>query len=115
MAFYNLIKNLITGQSVGDAVGGPVRIAQITGQVANVGFVYLLNFVALLSLNLAVVNFLPFPPLDGGRILFLVIESIRRKPVKKEIENIVNNIGFLLLMALLAWVTFKDVIKIFIK
>ena len=115
VAFYNLIKNLITGQSVGDAVGGPVRIAQITGQVANVGFVYLLNFVALLSLNLAVVNFLPFPPLDGGRILFLVIESIRRKPVKKEIENIVNNIGFLLLMALLAWVTFKDVIKIFIK
>ena len=113
VAFYDLIKNLILGHNVGDAVGGPVRIAQITGQVASIGFVYLLNFMALLSLNLAVINFLPFPPLDGGRVLFLLIESIRRKPVKQEIETILNNIGFLLLMALLVWVTFKDLWRVF--
>jgi len=113
VAFYELIKDLLMGHNVGDAVGGPVRIAQMTGQVANIGFVYLLNFVALLSLNLAVINILPFPPLDGGRVLFLAIESIRRKPVKKEVETILNNIGFLLLMALLVWVTFKDILNIF--
>lgn len=115
VAFYELIRNLIVGAGVGDAVGGPVRIAQMTGEVARVGIIYLMNFTALLSLNLAVINFLPFPALDGGRVLFLAIEKIKGRPVKKELEAVLHNIGFILLMALVAWVTLKDILRLFIK
>lgn len=113
VAFFGLLKNLVTGVSVGEAVGGPVRIAQMTGDVARVGLVYLLNFTALLSLNLAVINFFPFPALDGGRILFLIIEKFKGRPVKRELETAFHNIGFVLLMMLIIWVTIKDVLRIF--
>ncbi|MFA5413154.1 MAG: RIP metalloprotease RseP [Patescibacteria group bacterium] len=110
-AFYELIKNLIVTQKVSVDLSGPVGIAVLTGQVARMGFIYLLQFTALLSINLAVINFLPFPALDGGRILFLLIEKIRRKPVSQKIENLVHNIGFGLLMLLVLLVTYRDVIK----
>ena len=84
-AFANIIKNLVIGKPVGVQVSGPVGIAVLTGQVAKLGFIYLLQFTALLSLNLAIINFIPFPALDGGRILFLIIEKIRRKPVNQKI------------------------------
>ena len=70
-----------------------------------------MQFIALLSINLAIINFLPFPALDGGRILFLIIEKIKGSPVKREIENIVHNIGFSLLMILVLIVTFRDVAR----
>lgn len=111
VAFYELIKNLIVTQKVSVDLSGPVGIAVLTGQVARMGFIYLLQFTALLSINLAVINFLPFPALDGGRILFLVIEKIRRRPVSQKIENTVHNIGFALLMILVILVTYRDVIK----
>lgn len=113
VAFYELIKGLIMGQGVGGDVAGPVGIANLTGQAARLGFVYLMQFVALLSLNLAVINFLPFPALDGGRSLFLLIEKIKGSPVKREVENVFHNIGFYLLMALIVWITFKDVLGLF--
>ena len=115
VAFFGLIKNLIMGAGAGDAVGGPIRIAQMTGEVARFGIVNLLNFTAILSLNLAVINFLPFPALDGGRILFLIIEKIKGKPVKREIEAIIHNIGFLILIALIVLVTYKDIARMFMK
>jgi regulator of sigma E protease len=109
IAFYELIKGLIIGQGVSADVAGPVGIAALTGQVARMGFVYVLQFTALLSINLAIINFLPFPALDGGRIIFLIIEKIKGSPVKKEIEGLIHNIGFALLMLLILVVTFKDV------
>lgn len=112
-AFYDLIKNLIIGQSVGVEVAGPIGIADLTGQMARMGFVYLLQFTALLSLNLAVINFLPFPALDGGRLVFLLFEKIKGRPVKEELEAVFHNLGFILLMALVVWVTFKDILKLF--
>lgn len=111
LAFYELIKGLIVGQGVSVDLAGPVGIATITGQVARLGFVYLMQFTALLSINLAVINFFPFPALDGGRFLFLIIEKIKRKPVRREIENVIHNIGFALLMILVLVVTFRDVAK----
>ncbi|MFH1583116.1 MAG: site-2 protease family protein, partial [Candidatus Falkowbacteria bacterium] len=87
MAFYELIKGLILGAGVTADLSGPVGIATLTGQVARLGFVYLLQFTALLSINLAVINFFPFPALDGGRVLFLIIEKIKRSPVKSEVEG----------------------------
>jgi len=113
VAFIELLKNLVTGHSVGNAVGGPVQIARMTGDVARIGLVYLLNFTALLSLNLAVINFFPFPALDGGRVLFLIIEKIKGRPVKREFETALHNLGFILLMMLVVWVTIKDILRIF--
>jgi len=111
VAFYTIIKNLIIGLPTGVEVAGPVGIAVLTGQVARMGFVYILQFTALLSINLAIINFIPFPALDGGRVLFLIIEKIRRRPVNQKIENLVHNMGFLLLMALIIFITYRDVIK----
>ncbi len=113
VAFYELIKNLIVGNGLSADLGGPVYIAKITGDAARMGFVYLLNFTALLSINLAVINFLPFPALDGGRFLFLVIEKIKGSPVKRELEGAMHYIGFILLMILVLVVTFRDIAKIF--
>ena len=88
-----------------------IGIAVLTGQAVNLGFIHLLQFTALLSLNLAIINILPFPALDGGRLLFLVIEKIRGRSIKREWENLVHNIGFVLLMILILFVTFSDVTK----
>lgn len=109
----NLLGGIFHGQNVGDQFAGPVGIASITGQAARLGFVYLLQFTALLSLNLAVLNILPFPALDGGRVLFLLIEKIKGKPVRREVEAAIHNIGFLLLIALVLFITYKDIVKFF--
>jgi len=111
MAFYELIRGLTLGQGVTADLSGPVGIATLTGQVARLGFVYLLQFTALLSINLAVINFFPFPALDGGRVLFLIIEKIKRSPVKREVEGAIHNIGFALLMVLILLVTYRDIAK----
>lgn len=112
--FYNIIKNLVTGKGAGAQVSGPIGIAVMTGEVAKLGFSYLIQFAALLSINLAVLNFLPFPALDGGRALFVIIEKIRNKPVSQKIESIFHAVGFALLMLLIIVVTFKDIVR-FIK
>jgi len=93
-AFGNILKNLVVGEPVGVQVSGPVGIAVLTGQVAKLGLIYILQFTALLSINLAIINFLPFPALDGGRLLFLAIEAIRRKPVNQKVEGIFHTAGF---------------------
>jgi regulator of sigma E protease len=112
-AFGGLIASLFQGESVGDNFAGPVGIANITGQAARLGFAYLLQFTALLSLNLAIINILPFPALDGGRILFLLIEKVKGKPVRRNVEAIIHNIGFMLLIALIVFITYKDIAKLF--
>ncbi len=102
---------LFTTKAGISAVGGPVKIAQLTGEVRGLGFVYLVQFAAFLSLNLAVLNILPFPALDGGRILFLIIEKIRRKKNNPVVEQFVNTVGFVLLLLLMVVVTVKDIIN----
>ena len=111
LAFYELIKGLVMGQGVAIDVAGPVGIAALTGQVAHMGLIYILQFTALLSINLAIINFFPFPALDGGRVLFLIIEKIKGSPVKRELEGAIHNIGFALLMLLVLVVTFRDVAR----
>lgn len=112
-AFSGLIVGLFSGQSMDASLSGPVGIAVMTGQVAAKGIVYLLQFAAILSINLGVINVLPFPALDGGRILFLAIEKLRGKAVNQRFEVAVNNLGFLLLMVLIMFVTVKDVMHLF--
>lgn len=111
VAIYLLFKGLVVGSGASIEVAGPVGIAIITGQMAKLGFVYLLQFTALFSLNLAIINILPFPALDGGRLLFILIEKIRRKPNNEMIEATIHNIGFLILLLLLVVITYKDLVK----
>jgi len=111
IAFGSLLWKLFAGQSVGMDVSGPVGIAVLTGQVAKLGFVYVMQFTALLSINLAIINILPIPALDGGRILFILIEKIKGKAVSQKFEQRAHNIGFALLITLMIAVTFKDMMK----
>lgn len=99
---------LVTGNVSLNQLGGPAKIAQLTGEASKLGLVYLLQFTAFLSLNLAVLNALPIPALDGGRVLFLVIEKLRGKPNNPTIEQGVNAIGFLVLLLLMVLVTIND-------
>lgn len=108
VAFYLLLKGLFAGHGVGEAVSGPVGVAVMTGRVAKLGWIYLIQFAAMLSLNLAVFNILPIPALDGGRQLFLIIAKLRGKAVSQKLEQIFHTIGFALLMLLVLVVTIRD-------
>ncbi len=111
IALVDIVKNLIVAQELTVDVSGPVGIAVMTGEVARLGLSYLIQFTAILSINLAIINVLPFPALDGGRILFLLIEKLRGAPVNQRIEAIVHNMGFLFLMGLIVLVTYRDFVR----
>lgn len=108
VGFFELLRNLIVGQSVGTDVSGPVGIAVMTGKIAAQGIWPLLQFAALLSLNLAVINFLPIPALDGGRFLFLIIEAVRGRKSSLKVEAMIHRVGFFLLIGLVGLVTLRD-------
>lgn len=106
-----VIQGLFLGQKAAVDVAGPVGIVYFTKQVTDLGFVYILQFIALLSVNLGIINGFPFPALDGGRVLFILIESLKGSPVSQKFENTVHTIGFALLILLMLFVTFKDIIR----
>jgi regulator of sigma E protease len=112
VGFYNLIRTALIGQANMSNLTGPVGIVGVVGDAAKFGFVYLLSFTALISLNLAVINLVPFPALDGGRLLFLLIEKIKGSRIKPQIANMVNTVGFGLLMLLMVIITYHDIVKL---
>lgn len=113
--YYGLLKSLfVHGKLIAD-VSGPIGIASLTGQAARVGFNYLLQFVAMISINLAVLNIIPFPALDGGRVFLLIVEKLKGSPVHKNVEGWLNVAGFYLLVALMLYITYKDVAKFFVN
>jgi len=112
---YGLVAGIFDGTSKSASIAGPVGIAGMVGDAAKLGISYLLMFTAIISINLGVINLVPFPALDGGRILFVTIEGIIRRPIKPVIANVVNTIGFGLLLILMAFVTYKDIAKLFVK
>jgi len=93
-------------------VAGPVGIVSLVGSASALGLIALMNFTALISLNLAVINLIPFPALDGGRLLFLLIEAIKGSPIKPQIANIFNFVGFALLILLMLIVTYGDIVRL---
>ncbi len=112
-ALGDLLRSLLSqGQVPGDIVGplGIVAVAQRTGSL---GIAYLFELLSLISLNLAVINLIPFPALDGGRVLFTAIEKIKGSPIPRRIEGTVNGVGFVLLLALMVLVTVRDVVRWF--
>ena len=106
---------LFTGKLSLSNLSGPVGIYNIVGQSAQAGILSLISLTSLLSINVGFINLLPIPAFDGGRILFLIIEKIRRKPVKPEIENRIHAVGLILLMILMIVVTYNDIVRFIIK
>lgn len=111
MVFDSLI-NLVSGKYGMEAVSGPVGVTEVVGEAAQSSLPTLLYVITVISINLGVFNLLPFPALDGGRFAFLALEGVRGKPVDKRIEAYVNFAGLIILFTFMAFVTFKDVIKL---
>ena len=112
-AFGKLFMGGSEAKQVKDSVVGPVGLVKITGIVYDVGFGYLISFMAIISVSLAVINIIPFPALDGGRLLFVLIEKIKGGRMNPKIANNINMVGFFILIALMLLVTYHDVIKLF--
>lgn len=108
-----IIGSMVTGELSLNSLSGPVGIYSIVGDAAKTSFESVLFLTAYLSLNLGFINILPLPAFDGGRVLFLIIEAIRKKKMNPKIENGLNAIFFMLLMALMIIITIKDVINLF--
>lgn len=113
VGFKDLIVNIVKNGEFGENVAGPIGIVHEVGNARELGFNYLLLFTAILSISLAIFNILPIPALDGGRILFVLIEWISGKKIKESWQNILNLIGFSLLILLMIFVSIKDVLKLF--
>jgi len=114
LGIFDFFKGLITSrQDVLKDVAGPVGIINLVGQASRAGLIYVLQLAGLISINLAVMNLLPIPALDGSRILFLIIEALRGKPIDPEKEGFVHVVGFALLMLLMIMITYKDITTIF--
>lgn len=101
-----------SGREALSAIAGPIGIYSLISDASRLGFVYLLNFTALISINLAILNLLPFPALDGGRLLFVGIEAVIRRPIKPKIANILNTVGFVLLILLMLVIAISDIFKL---
>lgn len=110
-----LLGKLVTGQFSIDMLSGPVGIYVSTEEVAKAGIINLMRWTALLSINLGIMNLLPIPALDGGRLLFFGVEALRGKPIDRQKEGLVHFIGFALLMLLMIVVTWNDIQRFFIN
>jgi regulator of sigma E protease len=112
---WTFLTSAVSGTADFKQIAGPVGIVSMVGNASASGLSYILFFTALISINLAIINILPFPALDGGRLLFVGIESITRKNIPPRVANTFNAIGFVILIGLMLVITYHDVVKMFIK
>lgn len=115
---YRTVWELVTGKGSMEQISGPVGVVKEVDNAVHSGsnaLMYVLNLVALLTINLGVFNLLPLPALDGGRLLFVVIEWVRGKPVSREKEGLVHTVGFLILIGFMIFVSYRDILKLFTK
>ncbi len=110
--FGSLVTKIFSKFEVPEGVAGPVGIAQMTGTFVQEGFLSVIRFMAMLSLSLAILNLLPFPGLDGGRLLFIIIEMVLGRPLNRSVEQVIHAIGAIFLIILILAVTYKDIIRI---
>ena len=109
------VYRLITGKESMKNIGGPVIIAKLAGESARHGWGALVGFMALLSLNLGILNLLPLPVLDGGHMIFLGIEGIMRRPIPVKLKLIIQQVGMFLIFGLMLFVIYNDMLKILKK
>ncbi len=113
MGLFGLISGGIRGEGDLSQVTGPVGLVSVVGDAYKLGLSYLLSFAGLISVNLAVINLVPFPALDGGRLLFLLIEKIKGSRMNSKVINVINIVGFSILILFMILVTYHDVVKLF--
>jgi regulator of sigma E protease len=106
------IGGIVVGRESADQLGGPIRIAQVSGQVATVGFVAIMNLAAILSVSIGLLNLFPVPLLDGGHLLFYAIEAIRGRPLSDRAQEMGFRIGLALVVMLMIFATFNDIIHL---
>jgi len=110
--FFNSIGQIINGNlSVKESVGGPIMIAQQASQQAELGIISFLNFIALLSVTLAIINILPIPALDGGHLVFIIVEAIMRREIKPKVKLAIQQSGIIILLLLMAFVIYNDLTR----
>ncbi|NQU26831.1 MAG: site-2 protease family protein, partial [Candidatus Marinimicrobia bacterium] len=109
---YLSLKMIVGDASLFKEIGGPIAIAQYAGEAAEMGWVYLVRFMALISVNLAFINILPIPGLDGGHILVIIIEALRRKPLTIKTRMVIQQIGMALLLVLIFFIMGNDIWKL---
>lgn len=110
---WDSLADLIGGRFGLDAISGPIGMTELVGSALATGWESLLYLWVIISVNLGVMNLLPLPALDGGRLMFLLWEAVTRKPVNKTVESYINAAGLLILMAFMLIITFKDIFKLF--
>jgi len=106
------IGGVIVGREAADQLGGPIRIAQISGQVATIGFVALVHLAAVLSVSIGLLNLFPIPLLDGGHLLFYSIEAMRGKPLSERAQEVGFRIGLAIVVMLMIFATFNDIVHL---
>lgn len=114
LSIYAMFRSLAFGDISPKALGGPIMIADLASQTARAGLVSFLKFLGMLSLNLAVINFLPIPPLDGGQMTFLIAEKLRGKPLPESALNAGTIAGLVFVLGLMVFVFFQDVMRYFV-
>lgn len=113
VGLFGFLVSAVTGQADLSQISGPVGIVSLVGDAFQFGFVYLLGFTAIISINLAIINLLPIPALDGGRLLFVLIEAVKGSSIKPKVANALNLIGFAFLILLMLVITASDILKFF--
>ena len=106
------IGGVFTGREAADQLGGPIRIAQVSGEVASVGFVALIHLTAVLSISIGLLNLFPIPLLDGGHLLFYAIEAIRGRPLSERAQEVGFRIGLAIVVMLMIFATFNDILRL---
>ncbi len=108
------LRDLVSGSAEArEAVAGPVGIAALLGQSWAVGFLYFLQLLGILSLNFAILNLIPFPGLDGSRVVFAIVEWVRGRPIPPRSEGLIHVIGFVVILVLLVFITYRDIVRLF--
>jgi regulator of sigma E protease len=106
---FNYIGNLIAGKMKADQLGGPIRVAQASGQMATLGIAALIQLAAVLSVSIGLLNLMPVPMLDGGHLVFYAIEAIRGKPVSEAAQEVAYRIGLAMVLSLMVFATWNDI------
>jgi regulator of sigma E protease len=102
----------VVGREAADQLGGPIRIAQISGEVASIGFVALIHLAAVLSVSIGLLNLFPIPLLDGGHLLFYSIEAMRGRPLSEQAQEVGFRIGLAIVVMLMIFATFNDIVHL---
>jgi regulator of sigma E protease len=106
---FNYLANLVTGRMKADQLGGPIRVAQASGQMATIGVAAVLQLAAVLSVSIGLLNLMPVPVLDGGHLMFYAVEAVRGKPVGPGAQDIAFRIGFAMVLMLMVFATWNDI------